>query len=83
MALLPAVGIGAISAAGLSLQACWLDSLDFATTGLAAGFHRRHVFEDMLLRNAEVQYVCRNAARQSHGSQIRGPVRHRWLSPAA
>jgi hypothetical protein len=24
--------------------------------------------EDMLLRDAEVQYVCRNAARQSHGS---------------
>jgi hypothetical protein len=26
--------------------------------------------EDMLLRNAEVQYVCRNAARQSHGSSF-------------
>jgi hypothetical protein len=28
--------------------------------------------EDMLLWNAEVQYVCRNAARQSYGQQIRG-----------
>jgi hypothetical protein len=26
--------------------------------------------EDMLLWNAEVQYVCRNAARQSHGSSF-------------
>jgi len=26
----------------------------------------------MLLWNAEVQYVCRNAARQSHGEYIRG-----------
>jgi hypothetical protein len=26
--------------------------------------------EDMLLRDAEVQYVCRYAARQSHGSSF-------------
>src|ERR1700743_2457462 len=44
--------------------------LDLTTTGLAAGFHRRHVLEDMLLWSAEVQYVCRNAARQSYGQQI-------------
>src|SRR5882757_2235262 len=40
---------------------------------------RQPVADDMLLRNAEVQYVCRNAARQSHGSPIRGPNCHRWL----
>src|SRR3974390_1435960 len=28
--------------------------------------------QDTLLWNAEVQYVCRNAARQSYGQQIRG-----------
>jgi hypothetical protein len=33
--------------------------LDFTTTGLAAGLHRQQVADDMLLRNAEVQYVCR------------------------
>jgi hypothetical protein len=60
-----------------------LIGLDFAYTGCAAGFHRQQVADDMLLRNAEVQYVCRNAARQSHGSQIRGPNRHRWLFQAA
>jgi hypothetical protein len=27
---------------------------------------------DMLLQQAEVQYVCRNAARQSQGQSIRG-----------
>src|SRR4051794_26365854 len=37
----------------------------------------------MLLRKAEVQYVCRNAARQSHGRQIRGLGRLLWLSQAA
>jgi len=60
-----------------------LIGLDFTTTSLAAGFHRQQVADDMLLRNAEVQYVCRNAARQSHGSQIRWPNRHCWLFPAA
>jgi len=30
------------------------------------------VHQDMLLWKAEVQYVCRNAARQSYGQQIRG-----------
>jgi hypothetical protein len=60
-----------------------LIGLDFATTGLAAGFPRQQVADDMLLWNAEVQYVCRNAARQSHGSQIRGPNRPCWLFPAA
>jgi len=43
--------------------------------------------QDMLLWNAEVQYVCRNAARQSHGQQIRGlgrnPGRHFRPSQAA
>src|SRR5207237_2645022 len=29
--------------------------------------------EDMLLRDGEVQYVCRYAARQSHGRPIRRP----------
>jgi len=28
--------------------------------------------QDTLLWNAEVQYVCRSAARQSYGQQIRG-----------
>src|SRR5439155_1328008 len=36
----------------------------------------------MLLRNAEVQYVCRNAARQSHGSSICGRYRHPGLKVA-
>jgi hypothetical protein len=40
----------------------------FVRAGLAAGVRCRHVVEDMLLRDAEVQYVCPNAARQSHGS---------------
>src|SRR6476660_9833210 len=68
--LLPAVGTGALSPASLSSgpAACF-----------AAGFDRQHAPQDMLLRNAEVQYVCRNAARQSHGSPIRGRCRHRWL----
>jgi hypothetical protein len=60
-----------------------LIGLDFAYTSCAAGFHRQQVADDMLLRNAEVQYVCRNAARQSHGSQIRGPNSPRWLFQAA
>jgi hypothetical protein len=30
----------------------------------------------MLLWKAEVQYVCRNAARQLYGQQIRGPRRY-------
>ncbi|MBR0693792.1 hypothetical protein [Bradyrhizobium lablabi] len=41
---------------------------DLTTTSLAAGFRYQHAVEDMLLRNAEVQYVWRYAARQSHGS---------------
>jgi hypothetical protein len=68
----------------LALEAlALLIGLDFTYTRLAASFHRQQVADDMLLWNAEVQYVCRNAARQSHGSQIRGPNRHCWLFPAA
>src|SRR5947208_405198 len=37
---------------------------------VAAGLVSQHIAEDMLLRNAEVQYVCRNVARQSHGRPI-------------
>jgi hypothetical protein len=47
---------------------------DFTTTDLAAGFHRRPIRQDMLLRNAEVQYVCRNAARQSYGRYFAVPA---------
>ena len=39
--------------------------------------------QDMLLRNAEVQYVCRYAARQSQRRPIRDRCRHRWLDPVA
>jgi hypothetical protein len=45
---------------------------DFTTTSLAVGLPAGMTREDMLLWNAEVQYVCRNAARQSYGQQIRG-----------
>jgi hypothetical protein len=34
----------------------------------------------MLLWDAEVQYVCRNAARQSYGQQIHGPAASCGLS---
>jgi hypothetical protein len=40
--------------------------------GFAADFHTGMIRQDMLLWNAEVQYVCRDAARQSYGQQIRG-----------
>ena len=73
----------------LRLGAAGTVGLDFAALALRPSPALRPVSiavmsgEDMLLRNAEVQYVCRNAARQSHGSQIRGRCRHRWLFPAA
>jgi hypothetical protein len=59
--LLPAVGIRAMSGAGLSRPAGLIGPGSAA--GLAAGFHRRHVQKDMLLPDAEVQYVlskCRS-----------------------
>src|SRR5258708_4120380 len=103
IALLPAVGIGAVSGSGVALRACSnetpmafsrIDALApravalLITPGLHLHLLRsrlpcRHVPQDMLLRKAEVQYVCRNAARQSHGRQIRGPRRLLGLSPAA
>jgi hypothetical protein len=55
--------------------------LAFTYTSSAAGFHH-HISKEMLLWKAEVQYGCRNAARQSHGQQIRGSRRHPKLSPA-
>jgi hypothetical protein len=39
--------------------------------------------EDMLLRDAEVQYVCRNAARQSHGSSFAAVAAIAGFFPAA
>ena len=71
-----------MSGAGLSFRTSGLMGLGF-TASLAAGFQRRHVCEDMLLWNAEVQYVCRNAARQSYGLQIRSPIATSGLSRAA
>jgi hypothetical protein len=41
-------------------------------TGPAPGFLGGPDRQDMLLPNAEVQYVCRCAARQSHGHSMRG-----------
>src|SRR5882757_7788720 len=101
--LLPAVGAGAISGAGLAVRACSNETpMDFSP-GLARNARPRRGAvgyawassipvlrrvttpaspEDMLLRNGEVQYVCRNAARQSHGRSIRGPCRRcRHLRP--
>jgi hypothetical protein len=37
--------------------------LAFTCTSSVAGFHH-HISKEMLLWKAEVQYVCRNAARQ-------------------
>src|SRR5262245_44850562 len=51
----------------------WSDAALFMTPGPAP--LPQDVPEDMLLRNAEVQYVCRHAARQSHGRSNRGPRR--------
>jgi len=45
-------------------------SLGFSHACLAAGYHGCTPL-DMLLPDAEVQYVCRYAARQSHGRSIR------------
>src|ERR1700759_1606885 len=49
-------------------------------TGPAPGFLGGPDRQDMLLPNAEVQYVCRCAARQSHGHSMRGCCRSHALS---
>src|ERR1043166_4833624 len=98
MALLSAVGTGAISAPGLMSSSPLIrfradlsnetpmGSLPDGTPRLAArrGYDAwthpvpQSCPEDMLLRNAEVQYVCRHAARQSHGRSNRGCCRLCW-----
>src|SRR5690349_1902578 len=54
-----------------------LDAPLLPVPGLAPSALRRVTtaagHEDMLLRAGEVQYVCRYAARQSHGRPIRRP----------
>jgi hypothetical protein len=49
-------------------------------TGPAPGLSGDPDRQDMLLPNAEVQYVCRCAARQSHGQSMRGSRRRAALS---
>src|ERR1700759_625415 len=49
-------------------------------TGPAPGFLGGPDRQDMLLPNAEVQYVCRCAARQSHGRPMRSSRRRVALS---
>jgi hypothetical protein len=65
MSLPPAAGSGAVLAPACPFGPGWLDVVSGRTAAslVTAGFRGQHVFEDMLLRKAEVQYVlpkCRS-----------------------